>query len=275
MRRKENAAQAHRDQAGRLKERNPMPGLSFTVRRVAGLALSLATALASAAPLVIAVEDDWPPFATAEREGGERVAKGLAVELVRAAFETQGIEVQFQPVPFARCMLLARSSRVLGCFNATQTLENRGQYLWHEPPMFVEELAIYGRQAGLGRDLAAADLRGRRVGVTNGYTYPTSVMQDPAIERHTATSDAALLRMLAADRVDYILINHTPAQLRLQADATLRAAGIRRVGRISLDGFWLAFSIAHPQGAEMAARFGDGLQRLRRNGQYPAGLQAP
>ncbi len=229
------------------------------------------------APIVIAVEDDWPPFAQAEREreGGERVASGLSVELVRAAFATQGVQVQFLPVPFARCMLLARSSQVVGCFNATQTVENRSHYLWHEPPMFVEELGIFGLGPAPSRELGEADLRGRRVGLTNAYTYPTSLMQDPKIERHTATSDAALLRMLAARRVDYVLMNSTPAALRLRAEPSLREAGIVRVGRISLDGFWIAFSQLHPRGAEMAARFGAGLQQLRRSGRYPAELQAP
>lgn len=223
--------------------------------------------------VLIAVEDDWPPFAHVERPGGE--ALGLAVDLVRAAFAAQGLRVRLLPVPFARCMRMARGSEVAGCFNATQTTDNRNLYLWHEPPMFVEELAIFGRHPAPARDLAQADLRGKRVGITNGYTYPTEFMRDPAIQRSTATSDAALLRMLALDRVDYVLMNHTPALQRLQADPALQAAGITRVGRISLDGFWIAFSLAHPRGPEFSQRFGQGLQQLRRSGRYPAALQAP
>lgn len=235
--------------------------------------LGVAKPVPASDEVLIAVEDDWPPFAHMDRPGGE--PQGLAVELVRAAFATQGLRVRLLPVPFARCMRMARGSEVAGCFNATQTTENRSQYLWHEPPMFVEELAIFGRGPAPARDLSQADLRGKRVGITNGYTYPTAFMRDPAIVRDTATSDAALLRMLAQGRVDYVLMNRTPALLRLQAEPALQAAGIARVGRISLDGFWIAFSAAHPRGQEFAQRFGQGLQQLRRSGRYPAALQAP
>lgn len=236
---------------------------------------ALAGPVGAAAPLLIAVEDDWPPFAVAEGRGEARMARGLAVDLVRAAFASQGVEVSFVPVPFARCMAMARTPQVLGCFIATQTVENRPQYLWHEPPLFMEELAIYGLGPAPTRSLGATDLRGKQVGLTNGYTYPTAVMRDPEIRRQTAVSDGALLRMLVAKRVDYVLMNATPAQQRIQEDATLSAAGIVRVGRVSLDGFWLAFSLAHPQSQDMATRLGAGLVQLRRSGRYPARLQAP
>lgn len=235
----------------------------------------LSGAAAAAPPLLVAVEDDWAPFAAGEGRGEARAARGLAVDLVRSAFASQGVEVSFVAVPFARCMAMARTPQVLGCFNATQTEENRPLYLWHEPPLFTEELAIFALGPAPAHSLGAADLRGRSVGLTNGYTYPTAVMRDPQIRRHIALSDGALLRMLTARRVDYVLMNATPAQLRIQEDPALASAGIVRVGRVSLDGFWLAFSLTHPQAQEMATRLGAGLVQLRRSGRYPARLQAP
>ncbi|QPF72826.1 transporter substrate-binding domain-containing protein [Roseateles sp. DAIF2] len=228
-----------------------------------GLCLLLAAGAARAQPL-IAVEDDWPPYAW---QGPDGEPKGFAVRLVRAAFAAQGVAVRLQAMPFARCMRDAKEGRAAGCFNATITAENRPQYHWHEPPMFEEELAIFGPADFSGGELGLADLRGRSVGYTNGYTYPTEFMRDPLIRRHGATSDKLLLRMLVNQRVDFILLNTMPGLLRLQGEPALQGK-VRRLGKISQDGFWVAFSKAHPEGRQLAEQFGRGLAELRRNGGY-------
>lgn len=228
------------------------------------LCLLLLGASALHAQPLIAVEDDWPPYAS---QGPDGEPQGFAVRLVRAAFASQGVAVRLQSMPFARCMRAAKEGGAAGCFNATITTENRALYHWHEPPMFEEELAIFGPAEHTGGELSLADLRGHSVGYTNGYTYPTEFMRDPAIQRSGATSDKLLLRMLLSRRVDYILLNTMPGMLRIQGDPALQGK-VRRLGRISQDGFWIAFSKNHPEGRKLAEQFGQGLVELRRNGSY-------
>jgi polar amino acid transport system substrate-binding protein len=229
-------------------------------------------ASAQATPVLLAAEDDWPPYTAAETPGlaTQRPPVGFSVDLIRAAFARQGLAVEFVVVPFARCLLLAKTAQVAGCFNTTQTDDNRAEYHWHQPPMFEEELSIFGRAADArngAAELRLADLRGQRVGFTNGYTYPSEFMHDARIQRFSANSDAALLRMLAGGRVDYALIN------RIDAVPELRGKLLRR-GRISLDGFWIAFSKQHPQGQALAEGFGRSLEQMRRDGSYQRMLDA-
>jgi len=240
-----------------------------------GAALALHLAAQAAGPVVIAGEDDWAPYsaATAPGQSQDQPPKGFSVALIRAAFATQGITPQFTTVPFARCMLLARTSQVAGCFNATITDDNRGDYLWHQPPMFEEELSIFGRADEAGPELRPADLHGKRVAITNGYTYPTEFMRDPRIQRFTATSDANLLRMLISGRVDYILLNRTPGWMRIDASPEFRGKVTRR-GKLSADAFWIAFSKSHPEGAALADAFGRGLAQMRKDGSYARMLDA-
>lgn len=240
-----------------------------TWRWLMAAALALHLSARAAGPVVLAGEDDWAPYSAAESPASpqEQPPKGFSVTLIRAAFATQGITPQFITVPFARCMLLARSREVAGCFNATITDENRDDYLWHQPPMFEEELSIFGRAGEAGPELRLADLRGKRVAITNGYTYPTEFMRDPRIQRFTATSDANLLRMLVNGRVDYILLNRTPGWMRIDAAPEFRGKVVRR-GILSADAFWIAFSKAHPDGPALAQAFGRGLAQMRRDGSY-------
>jgi polar amino acid transport system substrate-binding protein len=207
----------------------------------------------------------------ADRTGPE----GLAPALVKAAFKTQDVEVRFEVVPFARCMLYAEKGQVLGCFDATRTEANKGRYHWHATPLFHEELAIFARTADAQArgQLRQKDLEGQTVGVTIGYTYPTDFMQNPRITKLNAASDGNLLKMLMARRVNYILLNTMPGYYRINRDPALRGR-ITRVGAISKDGFWLSFSRAHPDGRRMAQVFENGLQSIKASGQYERMMSA-
>ncbi len=241
-----------------------------------GVAFGLLLGLAGAAwaqgtePVVVAVEDDWPPYASAPAGGG--APQGFAVDLVREALASQGVSVRFVVMPFARCMFLARSGEVTGCFNATIVGDNRDAYVWHPTPMFHEELAIFARADATQRGLGLADLEGKRVGYTLGYTYPAEFRQNARIHKIGAKSDRVLIEMLQAGRVDYVLLNTAPAYLRLQAMGR-SASAFAKVGVLSSDGFWLASTKAKPQGAELARQMELGLAALRASGRYEA-LQA-
>lgn len=231
--------------------------------------LGLGSAEPGANTLVIGAEDDWPPYS--HSVAGLAEPQGLAPRLVRLAFETQGVSVRYRSLPFARCLLEARLGKVAGCFNVTRTEANANDFHWHATPMFEEELAIFGRAAARRSSsdalLGLGDLVGRSVGITVGYTYPPAFMNDPRIVRRQATSDLSLLRMLAAGHVDFVLINTLPAAYRLAAEPALQGKVIR-VGVIRQDGFWLAFSKAHPDSESLAQTFERGLQALRKDGRH-------
>lgn len=250
-----------------LRARKSFGGLALALL----LACAALRAFAADAGVVIAAEDDWAPYSSASPRGGD--PEGLAVDIVRAAFAMQGVQVRFQVVPFSRCMELTRRGEVTGCFNATIVDDNRDAFVWHPTPMFHEELAIFARTGGGRSALTLADLDGRSVGYTLGYTYPTEFQLNNKIRKVSAKSDGVLLQMLAAGRVDYILLNTAPAYLRLNAMPALKGR-IEKVGVVSQDGFWVAFTRADARGGQMAVVFEQGLSALKRSGRYDALMAA-
>ena len=215
--------------------------------------------------VTLAVEDDWPPYTALRADGSG--PEGFAVELVTAAFDTQGIDVRLRAMPFARCMHYARVGRVVGCFNATLVQGNRDDYIWHRTPLSFEELAIYGSVSESREDLTLANLEGEPVGYTIGYTYPTEFLQSKRFARVAVKSDRVLLEMLAAGRIRYALLNTVPAQMRLHAAPKLQAR-VKRVGQVRMDGFWVAFSKQHPEGERLATVLDAGLTSLHASGAY-------
>lgn len=233
----------------------------------AGLLASLPAPL-HAETVTVGAEDDWAPYAYAM--AGQAEPQGLAPQLVRAAFQTQGVQVRFKVLPFSRCLHDAEIGRLVGCFDTTRTEANSNSFHWHATPLFKEELGIFARSEDPGRVSSPArltDLVGHTVGITVGYTYPTEFMRHPGIRRHVAVSDANLLRMLAGGRVDYILVNTLPAQDHLRRMPELQGK-VRRVGALQMDSFWLSFSKVHPDGQRLSVVFEKGLQALMASGQY-------
>ncbi|MCH8499961.1 MAG: transporter substrate-binding domain-containing protein [Marinobacter sp.] len=216
--------------------------------------------------VVLAVEDDWAPYAAVLAPGQE--PEGFAVDIVRAAFNSQGITVRLLAVPFNRCMFMAATGRVDGCFNATITTGNLEVYHWHQTPMFREALAIFGLAEAPHDGVTLADLSGKRVAYTLGYTYPTELMQREDVTFHGVQSDELLIRMLVAGRVDYILLNEMPGYLRL-LDMPDAQGRVHKVGTISMDGFWIAFSREDSERSQsLAERFERGLAELKDSGRY-------
>jgi polar amino acid transport system substrate-binding protein len=229
---------------------------------------------AGAETVRIAAEDDWPPYvsAVAGPQGAE--PQGFAVDLVREVFAAQGIRVDFVTVPFSRCLAYALNGSVAGCFSVGKTQANQDDFIWTPTPLLAEDLAIFARaDAPVRGEIGVAELRHRTVGYTVGYTYATEVMTDPLITRYGASSDQQLLRMLVAGRVDYILLNRLPGELRISANPAFRGQ-VKFVGKLSTDNFWLAFSKTHTDGRRLSQVFERGLSDFKRDGRYRSMMQA-
>ncbi|MGL6040034.1 MAG: substrate-binding periplasmic protein, partial [Deefgea sp.] len=203
------------------------------------LLLCLLVPCALAETIAINAEDDWAPFSsvTADKKGAE----GFSVDLVRAAFATQGIEVRFLPVPFARCLFEVEHGQVVACFNASITEENKEKFIWPSLPLLSEGLSILALSDLNLQNLSPKDLEGRIVGITNGYTYPTSFMNNKKITKDISRTDAVQLKKLLSKRIEFSVINTTPAQLMINSNPAMRGK-IKIVGSVEMSLLYLSFS---------------------------------
>lgn len=225
--------------------------------------ISISTSI-SATPFIIGAEDDWAPYSFMSEKTSQ--IDGLTPSIVKAAFEAEGIEIIIRPLPYARCMLYSRTGKILGCFNAAITKQNKNQYFWHKTPLFEEELAIFALSSEHRRNVSISDLKGSKVGITIGYDYPSNFMKDPTISRFQAKSDSQIIEMLVRNRVNFILMANLPGHLKIHKKKL--DGKVVKVGVISKDAIWVAFSRQHSQGESMARRFEDGLRKIQNNGTY-------
>ncbi|QLI81558.1 transporter substrate-binding domain-containing protein [Chitinibacter fontanus] len=215
--------------------------------------------------ITLGAEDDWAPYSYLKP--GEKKISGFAPRIITAAFQTQGIDVQFRAVPFTRCLKETLSGELVGCFDIEKNEENQSQYFFHRTPLFSEGLSIFALSSSQPRTVQVADLAGHTVAITNGYTYPPLIMNNAKIKKDASPSDEVQFKKLLAGRAEFALVNTTPAKLLMQKTPAFKNR-IVEVGLVNKALFYIGFSKSHPDGARLALIFEQGLHVIHSNGQY-------
>lgn len=233
----------------------------FIALLVCALCLSGASIVRAETPR-IGAEDDWYPY-TAWRN--ERI-EGMSADIVRAAFAASNASVELAPYPYSRCMELARSGSLAGCFNTTPDANIRAEFLLPQEVLFSDDILLWGRaDAEAIDDLGAID--GKRVAVTIGYTYGEYFDNYADIQRIAVRRDINGFLMLQRDRVDYVIAfrGTTEALLRDHSELVGQFKALARVHRPQL---YLTFSRHHPQAEALLHDFDAGMQQIRQDGTY-------
>ena len=218
----------------------------------------------SAETITLVAEDNWYPYAALK--GGK--ITGLAVDVVEAAYAKVGISVKFISAPYSRCLMLARTGQALGCFNSTNDVTLRQQFVFHQEPLFKAVIGIYATVKAQAEAVRTHDLQGRTVGFTHEYTYGDEIESDTKIVREVAPSDLSNLRKLLIGRSEYSLI-YTRVADHLQIAYPNEFKGrIRQVGTVIEDKLFVSFSKIWPDAKRYAQLLDQGLIGIRADGTY-------
>ncbi len=243
--------------------------MSRLARAARPLAMAALLALAAARPalaareaVAIGAEDDWFPYSASVR--GE--ARGLSVDLVRAAFEASGVQVRFVPLPFKRCIAHAREGQVAGCFNLSKSPRVLDDFLWPKDPLTSPRILVYARSDWTGGPVTPASLAGRELLVSQEYLYGGLLERHPRIRRVVARTDLTGLKMLVNGRADFMLLYERAGDHLVHREAAHLAGQIRVVGDMGIAPQYLGFSRSHPEAERLLAAFEGGMRRILANG---------
>lgn len=217
----------------------------------------------AAQKLRIGAEDDWRPYAYVQ----DGKPAGFAVDIARAAWAAAGVEVELVPLPYARCMKEVNNGTLVGCFDTLRDARTEAKYRWHKQPLFKARIAIYGRSNQPSSKIDLQALRGTRVSVTNGYDYGEAFDNDPYMMRDVSSSDLTSLRKLVAGRVDYALVfDRVAAHIASQHPEL--AQGFKQRGVLVEPQLYISFARDFPGIERTIAQFDDGLEKVRKSGEY-------
>lgn len=219
-------------------------------------------------PILRVATGELPPYATASRPD-----QGLALAIVRRAFELGGYRVQYQFLPWSRALAETRE----GAWDATAhwgaTPERRRDFLLSDNLYTEQWLMLYRR--GLDFDWkTVADLQPFRVGLTREYTYTPEIWaaaRSGAQRHESLPHDLAGLRMLLAKRIDAMPLDRNVAcEILLGNFDAAEQSQVMLHPRLITESFstHVLFPPGRAQSPALLEAFNRGLRALRSSGEY-------
>jgi len=226
------------------------------------LSLSLSANI-TAETIQIAAEDDWIPYARAD-------GTGLANEIIKAAFETVGVNVEYRVVPYARALIYIEQGKSIAAFNVPLDEQSQAKYILGKEKLFDAVSAYYFNIQHPLQAKSRDELNnGELVGVVRGYGYGDHylrLIKNKHIKEAVTNSESSNLKSLSRGRIDLTIIYDKTANIllnRLRLQANIQLAFINETTPI-----YLAFSRRHVQGQYYADLFDQGMKSIRENGLY-------
>ncbi len=211
---------------------------------------------------------ELPPYATEARAD-----KGIALSIVRRAFELAGYQVEYVFMPWNRTLEESRGGRWDGTAYWGYKAEREKDF-WLSDNVLTEQWVFLYRQPLKFDWREMADLKPWRVAAIRNYTYTPefhALVERGVLNVDWTPDDLAALKKLLARRVDVVPIERNVAcDLLSHHFKASQTAGLRVHPQLMTPNFtthlMLPRSLA--QSAERMAAFNRGLAQLRRSGEY-------
>lgn len=243
-------------------------GLKRTTCLPVLLGLMLTSAALQAEQTVRLVGDPWPPYVVGNL--GEDAGSGIAVEIANRIFATiADAEVRFPLIPWNRALreVEAGSSDGIGALLKT---DDREKYMEYTLPLLQGKSLVWAVTGDDGRPfewLHVSDLKGYRLGVTQGYSYGEEIDQNielGELDVVLAPSVEQLFAMLANDRIDIALANDAVGYSLAKLYPRVQIHAAEKI--ISTETFYMGISRKSPAIA-LIPRINQAILSMQENGQ--------
>lgn len=191
------------------------------------------------------VTDSWAPYAFEDKD----TARGIDYDVTALIFERLGIEVQWQFLPWKRCLAMVEQGHADGILDIFHTTGRDDLLLYPREPLSEVEWVLYQANERPHQIDSVDDLEGLTVGVTAGYEYGQAFAEVPGVTRESGPSQEANFGKLAKARIDLLITD------RRVGEYTLKQMGLQ--DQISS----LGLTVGHNQ-QFLAVRRGAGMDLL-------------
>ncbi|XQW83640.1 substrate-binding periplasmic protein [Thalassotalea piscium] len=170
----------------------------------------------------LAVESSWPPYSNEK-------GSGISNDIVKKAFASVDIDVEFIVVPYARALYMAETGKVDGVFNVTKQKSTLEKFNFGEVPILQASASFYFHQSSSMNPLSADDIpTGSSVAVIIGYEYGDTYEKNKVRFNEVRVSNQEqIIQLLQKQRVDLAIMfdevaNYTFAEMGKKPDKIKR-----------------------------------------------------
>ncbi len=222
----------------------------------------LCAAPLGAVPLVRLVTLDYPPYASPALAG-----QGAMVTLAREAFEQAGYQVSVTFLPWGRLapqLSQGRFDAGVGIWPSDCDALN----LVASRPLFSSHLGLYYRRERPTAIRSPADLKGRRIGITDSYNYPVELAAAGWLPE-VSQDDLSSLHKLDRGDVPVVLLEKAVGDALIERFMpNTRGVLVWQEPPLTTVPLSVGFPKALPGADTLRKAFDSGLRRLHANGRY-------
>jgi polar amino acid transport system substrate-binding protein len=197
--------------------------------------------------------------------------QGAIAAVFKAAMSAEGVDVEYDFLPWARALEYAKNGTSAGSPGWTKTPERDVDFLFSEPFVNCVDGVFYLKEKPVEFS-SVADFKGMRIGVINNLTYGKDFAEAQArneFKTDLAPASENLLKMLLRGHVDAVILNRSVAAQEMQALAAADAKRIASADTPFLIKPWrLAVGKRNPDAQKIISTFNAGLLKIQRNGTY-------
>lgn len=214
---------------------------------------------------ITVVADDWPPYVDFSHP-----RKGLCIEVVKAAFQTQGYSLKVIKTSWARAIHGVEHGIYDILPNAWLTKE-RTKFLLYSQPYTSSRLKFIIRKGESFAYKNLSSLDNKLVGIISGSSYGQAFDHAKNFQRNEVINMMQNLKMLLAKRVDLMIEDDLGfmATVNKRAPALLREIDIIEPAFLDKP-LHVAVGRNHKRSQEIINAFNLGLEQIKKNGMLTA-----
>lgn len=233
--------------------------MKITAWMVAACLVSLAAV--GQAMTITAAGDPYPPFGDPKNPDG-----GLGLEIIRAAYKTQGHAVTMAYVPWARAEAGVKNG-TYDILPFTWRTDARLKVLLYSTPYAIGNVRFIKRRGDPFEFTGLASLGGKRVGVVRGYGYGDAFAASKAFERENGNDLMTNIKKLLRERLDLTLEDEIVARSIIGAEDPSALNAIEFVkAPLSVNPLYVTAGLQNPKAKEIIGAFNQGLEIIKANG---------
>jgi polar amino acid transport system substrate-binding protein len=185
----------------------------FAILKLATAVLFTCLSLAAYGEKLRIVTEPWAPYVYDDHG----TMRGLDYETTVIVFQRLGVEVDWQFLPWKRCLAMLEQGHADGALDIFHSHDRDTQLLYPSEPLSEVQFVLYYANERPHPAETLDDLRGLTVGTSPGYLYGESFTGAAAFKREPAPSHEANFGKLLLGRVDLVITDRRVGQHVIKA----------------------------------------------------------
>ena len=154
------------------------------------------------------VTEPWAPYVYDDNTN----MAGLDYETTMIVFQRLGVDVQWQFLPWKRCLAMLEQGHADGALDIFHSHDRDALLLYPSEPLSEVEFVLFYANERPHRVETLDDLRGLTVGISPGYLYGSAFSESNAFQREPAPSHEANFGKLMLGRIDMVVTDRRVGQ---------------------------------------------------------------